>query len=583
MKVILLLDNVRYHHTKSVKGLLESLKNISLKYIPPYSSELNSIEHLWKDIRKNVTHNHLFESIAEVIKASGKQIARNLYGINLLMRTVDGESYYYMYNGHADVTALVNAATGEVAATYYYDAFGNILESTGDVNNNITYAGYQYDEETGLYYLNARMYEPKIARFLQEDTYRGDPMDPLSLNLYAYCAYNPIVYYDPTGHMRIFGIEFGNPIEGAKIILFGSEEERQEAFELIEEYGTGSNFEKIVIGANKGVRDVYQGAIDTGKMVYDTYKDPVATYNEINEGIKFLASDKEHRKIAWEVTKEMGGEIKNQVVEYSKKVASGDPEAISRLTTNVVYMFLGDKGISSITGTNKVSKFSMLANKTDDINLIRKVTNKVDDLFGFTRKADDLVDVLYDAGAGMKRLDNVTTGLRKVDNLVDASTGFRFASKIDNIDDFGKVGIPELPKNAVQRNFFKVTRKGNKLDTRISDVRNVAKKKPIIIGENMKRVKQYAKEIGGHAYRPWKNDPFDFNLAMKRNKRWINDMMKEGREIIDIGPDFSRRSLGRDPSPFYNMERSQVKGYSNYKKVFERDGCLSGGVKDFDR
>jgi len=98
MKVILLLDNVRYHHTKSVKGLLESLKNISLKYIPPYSSELNSIEHLWKDIRKNVTHNHLFESIAEVIKASGKQIARNLYGINLLMRTVDGESYYYMYN-----------------------------------------------------------------------------------------------------------------------------------------------------------------------------------------------------------------------------------------------------------------------------------------------------------------------------------------------------------------------------------------------------------------------------------------------------------------------------------------------------
>jgi hypothetical protein len=29
------------------------------------------------------------------------------------------------------------------AATYYYDAFGNILEQTGDVDNNITYAGYQ--------------------------------------------------------------------------------------------------------------------------------------------------------------------------------------------------------------------------------------------------------------------------------------------------------------------------------------------------------------------------------------------------------------------------------------------------------
>ncbi|MDQ2088196.1 RHS repeat-associated core domain-containing protein, partial [Herbivorax sp. ANBcel31] len=118
----------------------------------------------------------------------------------LLMRTVEDESYYYMYNGHADVTALINVATGTIDATYYYDAFGNILEQTGDVNNNIKYAGYQWDEETELYYLNARMYDPKIARFLQEDTYRGDPNDPLTLNLYAYTANNPITYWDPTGH-----------------------------------------------------------------------------------------------------------------------------------------------------------------------------------------------------------------------------------------------------------------------------------------------------------------------------------------------------------------------------------------------
>jgi RHS repeat-associated protein len=106
----------------------------------------------------------------------------------------------YMYNGHADVTALLNQ-DGIVTATYYYDAFGNIIEQTGNVNNNITYAGYQYDVETGLYYLNARMYDPKIARFLQEDTYLGDKNDPLSLNLYTYCLNNPIRYDDPTGHM----------------------------------------------------------------------------------------------------------------------------------------------------------------------------------------------------------------------------------------------------------------------------------------------------------------------------------------------------------------------------------------------
>ncbi|MDQ2085524.1 RHS repeat-associated core domain-containing protein [Herbivorax sp. ANBcel31] len=141
-----------------------------------------------------------YDKVVLEVDGNGNQVARNLYGINLLMRDVDGDSYYYVYNGHADVTALINADTGDVEATYYYDPFGNILESTGDVNNNIKYAGYQYDEETELYYLNARMYDPKVARFLQEDTYRGDPNDPLSLNLYAYTANNPIRYYDPTGH-----------------------------------------------------------------------------------------------------------------------------------------------------------------------------------------------------------------------------------------------------------------------------------------------------------------------------------------------------------------------------------------------
>ena len=144
---------------------------------------------------------YLYESDKVVLEVdgSGNQTGRNVYGTNLLVRTTDGLNYYYMYNGHADVTALLKA-DGTIAATYYYDAFGNITDTTGSVNNSITFAGYQYDEETGLYYLNARMYDPKTARFLQEDTFNGDKNDPLSLNLYTYCANNPIIYHDPTGH-----------------------------------------------------------------------------------------------------------------------------------------------------------------------------------------------------------------------------------------------------------------------------------------------------------------------------------------------------------------------------------------------
>ncbi|TYQ15489.1 UNVERIFIED_CONTAM: RHS repeat-associated protein [Acetivibrio alkalicellulosi] len=149
--------------------------------------------------------------VLEVVTKPGQpdKVNRNLYGTNLLMRQADGLTLYYMYNGHADVTALIDT-NGVIRATYYYDAFGNIddekyFTASGSptltpINNSIMYAGYQYDRETELYYLNARMYDPKIARFLQEDTYRGNPNDPLTLNLYAYTANNPLKYYDPTGH-----------------------------------------------------------------------------------------------------------------------------------------------------------------------------------------------------------------------------------------------------------------------------------------------------------------------------------------------------------------------------------------------
>jgi len=140
-----------------------------------------------------------YQRVVLEVNVLGDQTGCNVYGINLLTRQVGVDTFLYMYNGHADVTALLNTA-GNVAATYYYDAFGNILDQTGVLSNNILYAGYQYDSETGLYYLNARMYDPVTARFMQEDSYTGDRNDPLSLNLYTYCHNEPLMYSDPTGH-----------------------------------------------------------------------------------------------------------------------------------------------------------------------------------------------------------------------------------------------------------------------------------------------------------------------------------------------------------------------------------------------
>lgn len=43
---------------------------------------------------------------------------------------------------------------------------------------------------------------------MQEDTYRGD-----GLNLYAYCANNPVVYYDPSGHATQYSNEVPETVD----------------------------------------------------------------------------------------------------------------------------------------------------------------------------------------------------------------------------------------------------------------------------------------------------------------------------------------------------------------------------------
>ena len=68
---------------------------------------------------------------------------------------------------------LLDASSGNVSQKYVYDAFGNIISQEGDADNQILYAGYQYDPETELYYVNARYYDSSSARFLTEDTYSG--------------------------------------------------------------------------------------------------------------------------------------------------------------------------------------------------------------------------------------------------------------------------------------------------------------------------------------------------------------------------------------------------------------------------
>lgn len=65
-KILLVLDNARFHHAIINREFLKSIKDkIELMYLPAYSPELNPIESFWKKTRRGVTHNRYFESLVE--------------------------------------------------------------------------------------------------------------------------------------------------------------------------------------------------------------------------------------------------------------------------------------------------------------------------------------------------------------------------------------------------------------------------------------------------------------------------------------------------------------------------------------
>ena len=116
------------------------------------------------------------------------------------------EEYYYMFNAQGDVVALVDG-TGKVVVEYSYDAWGQPLTITGSMKdtlgkaNPLRYRCYVYDEETGMYYLGSRYYNPVMGRFINADNViPGIGGDLRGYSAFAYCFNNPINMYDLSGH-----------------------------------------------------------------------------------------------------------------------------------------------------------------------------------------------------------------------------------------------------------------------------------------------------------------------------------------------------------------------------------------------
>jgi len=126
-----------------------------------------------------------------------------------------GETYYFAQDFPGNVIGLFNTA-GNLIWQYRYSAFGADLpgfpRGAVPVENTLRFAGRQLDTETGLYYVRARYFDPRLARFISEDAagLQG------GMNPYVYAGNNPANYTDPSGQF-IFAIIGFIAIAGAEV------------------------------------------------------------------------------------------------------------------------------------------------------------------------------------------------------------------------------------------------------------------------------------------------------------------------------------------------------------------------------
>lgn len=123
---------------------------------------------------------------------------------------IKGNASYFYHRDALSTTTTITNITGNLAASYQYDAYGNLKQSADTIGNPLQFVGAPWDATTGLVDDRARFYDPSTGAFLTPDPMGGS---------YAYAGDNPVNRVDPSGKFN-YAIEGGDGGQGCTMALY---------------------------------------------------------------------------------------------------------------------------------------------------------------------------------------------------------------------------------------------------------------------------------------------------------------------------------------------------------------------------
>ena len=166
-----------------------------------------------------VDKNRNYAQVLEERTSGGLVKVRYVYGHDLISQHANGVSSYYHYDALGSTRALTDS-NEIITDTFKYEAFGNLLASTGNTENTHLFTGEQFDTSLDLYYLRARYYAPSLGRFQTMDSWPGSIHEPMSLHKYLYGNANPVNFVDPSGNFAtLTGLMVGVAIIGVLVSI----------------------------------------------------------------------------------------------------------------------------------------------------------------------------------------------------------------------------------------------------------------------------------------------------------------------------------------------------------------------------